>query len=38
LRTQMRYRPNFFGNPIERRFPPHADSGKMALLINDWPH
>jgi hypothetical protein len=31
LRTQVRYRPDFFGNPIERRFPPHADSGKMAI-------
>jgi hypothetical protein len=30
--------PNFSGDPIERRFPPHAGSGKMALLIDDWPH
>jgi hypothetical protein len=27
--------PNSFG---ERRFPPHAGSGRMALLIDDWPH
>jgi hypothetical protein len=34
----MRDRQTFSGDPIERRFPPHADSGKMALLISDWPH
>jgi hypothetical protein len=29
--------PNFFGDPTERRFPPQAGSGKMALLIDSRP-